>query len=142
MPRVVIVGGGISGLSTAWYLAKAGIRATIIERQDRLGGVIRTDYIDGCVAEAGPDSFITVKPAGKELAEELGLGGDLIGSNDHQRATFIWRGGRLVKLPDGTAISMRSTLVFHRENGEWKLVQQHNSVGIPNEEVVGKALPV
>jgi len=101
MPRVVIVGGGISGLSTAWYLAKAGIRATIIERQDRLGGVIRTDYIDGCVAEAGPDSFITVKPAGKELAEELGLGGDLIGSNDHQRATFIWRGGRLVKLPDG-----------------------------------------
>jgi oxygen-dependent protoporphyrinogen oxidase len=101
MPRVVIVGGGISGLSTAWYLAKAGIRPTIIERQDRLGGVIRTDYIEGCVAEGGPDSFITVKPAGKELAEELGLGGDLIGSNDHQRATFIWRGGRLVKLPDG-----------------------------------------
>lgn len=101
MPRVVIVGGGISGLSTAWYLAKAGIAATIIERQNRLGGVIQTDYIEGCVAEGGPDSFITIKPAGKELAEELGLGGDLIGSNDHQRATFIWRKGRLVKLPDG-----------------------------------------
>ena len=48
-----------------------------------------------------PTAFITAKPAAKELAEELGLGGDLIGSNDHQRATFIWRGGRLVKLPDG-----------------------------------------
>src|SRR5204863_382369 len=48
MPRVVIVGGGISGLSTAWYLGKAGIRATIIEQQNRLGGVIRTDYIYGC----------------------------------------------------------------------------------------------
>jgi oxygen-dependent protoporphyrinogen oxidase len=101
MPRVLIVGGGISGLSTAWYLAKSGIRATIVERDNRLGGVIKTDYIEGCVAEGGPDSFITVKPAGKELSEELGLGADLFGSNDHQRATFIWRNGRLLKLPDG-----------------------------------------
>jgi protoporphyrinogen/coproporphyrinogen III oxidase len=104
MPRVVIVGGGISGLSTAWYLAKAGIRATIVERDNRLGGVIRTDYIEGCIAEAGPDSFITTKPAARELATELGLGADLIGSNDHQRATFIWRGGKLVKLPDGMSM--------------------------------------
>jgi oxygen-dependent protoporphyrinogen oxidase len=101
MTRVVIVGGGISGLSTAWYLAKAGIRATLIERENRLGGVIRTDVIEGCIAEGGPDSFISAKPAAKELAEELGFGGDLIGSNDYQRATFIWRKGRLVKLPDG-----------------------------------------
>jgi protoporphyrinogen/coproporphyrinogen III oxidase len=104
MPRVVIVGGGISGLSTAWYLAKSGIHATIIERDKRLGGVIKTDYIEGCIAEGGPDSFITAKPAGKELAEELGLGADLIGSNDDQRATFIWRRGRLVKLPDGMSM--------------------------------------
>jgi protoporphyrinogen/coproporphyrinogen III oxidase len=100
-PRVVIVGGGISGLSTAWYLAKAGIRATIVEKDDRLGGVIKTSYIEDCVVEGGPDSFITAKPAARELSEELGLGGELFGSNDHQRATFIWRGGRLLKLPDG-----------------------------------------
>ena len=101
MPRVLIVGGGISGLSTAWYLAKAGIQALIVERDNRLGGVIKTEYIEGCVAEAGPDSFLTAKPAAKELAEELGLGADLFGSNDHQRATFIWRGGRMRKLPEG-----------------------------------------
>jgi protoporphyrinogen/coproporphyrinogen III oxidase len=101
MPRVVIVGGGISGLSTAWYLGKAGIRATIIERDSQLGGVIRTERIDDCVVEGGPDSFITAKPAGKNLAEELGLGGDLIGSNDHQRATFIWRKGQLIRMPEG-----------------------------------------
>lgn len=104
MPRVIIVGGGISGLATAWYLAKSGISATIVERESRLGGVIRTDTIDGCVAEGGPDSFLTAKPAARELAEELGLGGELIGSNDHQRATFIWRNGRLVKLPDGMSM--------------------------------------
>lgn len=48
----------------------------------------------------------------------------------------------LLKLPDGTTIPMRSTLVFQRENGDWKLVQQHNSVGVPNEELVGKMLPL
>ena len=101
MRRVLIVGGGISGLSTAWYLAKAGVTATIVERDNRLGGVIKTDYIEGCTAEGGPDSFLTAKSAARELAEELGLGGELVGSNDHQRATFIWRGGRMVKLPDG-----------------------------------------
>jgi protoporphyrinogen/coproporphyrinogen III oxidase len=101
MPRVLIVGGGISGLSTAWYLAKAGIRATIVERADRLGGLIQTDVIEGCVAEAGPDSFLSTKTAAKEFAEELGLGGELIGSNDHQRATFIWKRGRMIRLPDG-----------------------------------------
>jgi len=97
----VIIGGGISGLSTAWYLAKAGLKATIIEQDQRLGGVIRTDRIEGMIAEAGPDSFITVKPAARELSVELGLGDELIGSNDYKRATWIWRGGRLVKMPDG-----------------------------------------
>ena len=43
MVRVVIIGGGISGLSTAYYLNKAGIRSTIIEPQPRLGGVIRNE---------------------------------------------------------------------------------------------------
>lgn len=99
--RILIIGGGISGLSTAWYLAKAGLKATIVEQDQRLGGVIRTDRIDGVIAEAGPDSFVSVKPAAKELAIELGLGDELIGSNDHKRATWIWRDGRLVKMPDG-----------------------------------------
>lgn len=48
----------------------------------------------------------------------------------------------LITLPDGTSFTMRSTLVFQRENGAWKLVQQHNSVGVTNEELVGKALPL
>ena len=102
--RVLIIGGGISGLSTAWYLRKSGIASTIIERQDRLGGVIRTDRLEGCIAEAGPDSFISAKPAARELATELGLAGELIGSNDHTRATFIWRNRQMVKMPEGMSM--------------------------------------
>lgn len=101
MPRVVIIGGGISGMSAAYYLQKAGIGSTIIESRPRLGGVIETIHIEGCTVEAGPDSFLSVKPAALELIRELGLAGDVIGSNDHVRKTFVLKHGRLVALPDG-----------------------------------------
>ena len=98
---VLIVGGGISGLSAAYYLAKSGIPSRIIERRPRLGGVIQTEYIQGCAIEAGPDSYLGIKPAAAELIREVGMGDQIIGSNDHQRITYIWRHGKLVPLPDG-----------------------------------------
>lgn len=99
--RAAIIGGGITGLSAAYELAQAGREAVLIEEQPSLGGVIQTEVVEGCVVEGGPDSFLSAKPAGEELARELGLGGDLIGSLDHQRMTYVVRGGRLVPLPDG-----------------------------------------
>jgi oxygen-dependent protoporphyrinogen oxidase len=101
MPRVIIVGGGISGLSAAYYLAKSGVASTIVESRPRLGGVIQTDHVQGCTIEAGPDSFLSVKPAALDLIKDLGLGGEVIGSNDHLRITYVRKGGRLVPLPDG-----------------------------------------
>jgi protoporphyrinogen/coproporphyrinogen III oxidase len=101
MRRAVIIGGGISGLSTAYYLAKAGIASTLIERESRLGGVILTERVEGCLLEAGPDSFVTFKPAALALIREIGLGDQVIGSNDHTRATYIWKRGRLIKMPEG-----------------------------------------
>jgi protoporphyrinogen/coproporphyrinogen III oxidase len=98
---VVIVGGGISGLSTAYYLAKAGVRSTLIEKSPWLGGIIQTERIEGCLVEAGPDSFLSSKPWAMELIRELGLEDQVIGSNDHLRKTFIRKAGRLVEMPDG-----------------------------------------
>jgi len=99
--RTVIIGGGIAGLAAAWELAKAGRETFLVEAQPQLGGVIRTEVVEGCVLEAGPDSFLAAKPAAEELIRELGLGGDLISSLDEQRVTYVVRGGRLVPLPDG-----------------------------------------
>lgn len=97
----VIIGGGISGLSAAYYLAKRGIPSTILESRPRLGGVIQTERVEGCTIEAGPDSFLSAKPAALELIRDLGMSDEVIGSNDHLRITFVKKNGRLVPLPDG-----------------------------------------
>ncbi|MGI8959300.1 MAG: protoporphyrinogen oxidase [Bryobacteraceae bacterium] len=99
---VTIVGGGISGLATAYFLGKHGTRSTLIEKSNRLGGLIKTDLIEGCQLEAGPDSYIASKPAVTELARELGdLGNQIIGSNDEARRIFVVRRGKLVPIPKG-----------------------------------------
>ncbi|MGH9648067.1 MAG: protoporphyrinogen oxidase [Bryobacteraceae bacterium] len=102
--KVVVIGGGISGLSAAYDLANAGIAHTLIEKQPRVGGVIQTHQWDGCVMECGPDSFISAKPEAMKLIQELGLAGDVIGSKDEERVTYIQRHGKLVRLPEGTTM--------------------------------------
>ena len=101
MPSHVVIGGGITGLAACWYLAKAGHRPLLIEKEKRLGGVIRTDEVESCLIEGGPDSFLASKPAAMDLIRELGLEDQVIGSNDHQRVTSIVKGGQLVPMPDG-----------------------------------------
>ncbi len=107
MTRIAIIGGGISGLAAAFALeeiranASTDIDYVLYESSPRLGGVLRTEHIDGCIVEAGPDSFITEKPWATDLCRALGLGDQLIGSNDANRKTYILTRGRLVEMPDG-----------------------------------------
>src|SRR5258706_4778556 len=97
----VIIGGGISGLSAAYYLAKRGLPSTIVESRSRLGGVIETGHVEGCTIEGGPDSFLSAKPAALELIRDLGMSDQVIGSNDRLRVTFVKKNGRLVPFPEG-----------------------------------------
>jgi protoporphyrinogen/coproporphyrinogen III oxidase len=106
MKRIAIIGGGISGLSAAFALEKrrqagASLEYTLFETSSRLGGVLVTEWADGCLLEAGPDSFLTEKPWASDLSREVGLGDQLIGSNDADRKTYILVKGRLVVMPDG-----------------------------------------
>src|SRR5258706_6135509 len=105
MKRIAIIGGGIAGLTAAYraeQLRRQGlVRYTLFEQAPRWGGVIVTEVVDGFVVEGGPDSFLTEKPAAAALCRELGLGDELIGSNDAARSTAIWIGNRLIPLPDG-----------------------------------------
>jgi protoporphyrinogen/coproporphyrinogen III oxidase len=105
MIRIAIIGGGISGLTAAFTLEdhrQAGaLEYTLYESSPHLGGVLRTEHIDGCIVEAGPDSFLTEKPWAADLCRTLGMGDQLIGSNDADRKTYILVRGQLIPIPDG-----------------------------------------
>lgn len=104
--RIVVLGGGISGLSAAFHLAEvrragAVIEEYLVEAGPRLGGSLRTERVDGCLVEAGADCFLTEKPDARELCERLDLQEQLVGSNDRKRRTWILHRGKLAPLPEG-----------------------------------------
>lgn len=106
MKRVAIIGGGVSGLAAAFSLEQARRSGAAVEYQlfeagSRLGGVLLSERVDDCVVEAGPDSFLTEKTWAADFCREIGIGDQLIGSNDSARKTYILRNGRLVRMPDG-----------------------------------------
>jgi oxygen-dependent protoporphyrinogen oxidase len=116
MKRVAIIGGGISGLSAAFQLEKtratgADLAYTLFESGQRLGGSMYSDRVDGCLVEAGPDSFLTEKPWALTLCKDLGIDDQLIGSNDAQRKTYIVVKGRLIAMPDGLMFMVPTKLV-------------------------------
>jgi protoporphyrinogen/coproporphyrinogen III oxidase len=104
--RIAVIGGGIAGLSAAWAIEKARragepIEYRLFEAGGRLGGVISSEIVDGCVVEGGPDSFLTEKSAAAALCGELGIADHLLSSNDAERRTYIVVLNQLTPLPDG-----------------------------------------
>lgn len=105
--RIVVVGGGVTGLSTVYHLQKLfgkhsdEVKITLLERSDRLGGKVITARHDGFLIEGGPDCFLTRKPWALEVCRELGLEDDLVGTNEAQRKVYVLSHGRLHPLPEG-----------------------------------------
>ena len=103
-PDVVIIGGGITGLSAAFELESLGVSFALLEAAAQCGGVIRTDTVDGYTIDAGPDALLAQKPAAVELCRELGLGNRL--RSQTARGTFVLRGGRLRELPEASVLGI------------------------------------
>src|SRR5882762_9756509 len=115
MKQIAIVGGGITGLSAAFYLEQARrtgapLKYILFEATNRLGGVLLSDKVAGCLVETGADSFLSEKPWASDLCRDLGIGDQLIGSNDAQRKTFVVQGGKLVALPAGMVLFVPTDL--------------------------------
>jgi len=100
---VLVVGGGITGLASAYALGRAGIPTMLVERSARLGGKIRTETTDGFLIEHGPDSFVSYRPAAVQLCRELGLAGDLIRPLE-PRTVYVRTRGRSLRFPDGMGL--------------------------------------
>lgn len=101
--RVVIVGAGITGLSTAYRLHELdpSLEVVILDGASHPGGVLHTRERDGFLLEEGADNFITAFPWGLQLARRLGLEDELLSTNPRYRSAFVVRRGRLHKIPDG-----------------------------------------
>ncbi len=105
--RVAVIGAGVSGLAAALKLLELkekhrdALQVVLYEASGRAGGTIETENRDGFILEKGPDSFISEKPWALTLAEKLGLGPEIIGTNERFRKSFIVRNRKLLALPQG-----------------------------------------
>jgi len=122
--RVVVIGGGISGLSLAYALRQAGPdpEVVLLEARDTWGGVIRTVVDDGFVVEGGPDSVLAFKPAAVRLWRQLGLGDVILGTDPRYKGAFVYAKGALHPLPEGLTLMIPSRLgpLFRTRLLSWK----------------------
>jgi len=117
MKKVIVIGGGISGLSTAWLLrdkaARAGkeLELTLLEKESCTGGKIRSIKADGYLCEWGPNGFLDSKPQTLDLCSSIGVSNNLHRSNDNARKRFIYSGGELHRLPENGPSFLKSRLI-------------------------------
>lgn len=96
---VVVVGGGLTGLTLAFYLQRRGVNFILVERENRTGGVIRTYSENGFVYEAGPNTGVLADPAVAELFDELtGICRPEF-ARDTAKSRWIWKGDTWHALP-------------------------------------------
>ena len=68
-PDVIIIGGGLAGLSCAVKLTNAGKNVAVLEATDRIGGRVRSDVVDGYTLDHGFQVLLTAYPACRELLD-------------------------------------------------------------------------
>ena len=110
--RIAVIGGGITGLAAAHRLMSTSdrIHATLFEASYRLGGIIRTEEADGFLMELGPDSFITNKPVGVQLCQEIGFADQLISTEKRFRRSLVLRNGKPMPIPEGFQLTVPANL--------------------------------
>ena len=108
--ELLIIGGGIAGLSAAFEAKKRGVSFVLVEAKPQFGGIIRTESENGFTIDAGPDAILTQKPAGIQLCQELGLS-DRLMSTKPPRTAFVMRNGSLHPLPEASVLGIPTRLV-------------------------------
>lgn len=117
MKQAIIVGGGISGLATAWILREKAreqgidLGITLLEKENRLGGKIWSRKEEGFLCEWGPNGFLDSKPQTLDLCRALKADSRLLRSNDNARKRFIFSGGVLNRLPENGPSFLKSSLI-------------------------------
>lgn len=129
-PEIVVIGAGISGLATAWWLQSAGHKVTVIEAAPRAGGTIGTLRQSGCLIESGPNSTLETSPLIARLLEETGATANRIYAEPGAKNRYILRGGRLHALPLSPPALLKTQLFSARAK-----------LGLVRELFVGRSAP-
>ncbi len=140
--HVVIVGGGIAGLATAWFLRHGAeglpgsteLDVTLVESDSRLGGKLRTEAFAGTTVDVGADAFLARRPEGLALAEATGRGSDLV--TPATSDVRLWIGDRLASLPSGTVLGVPTSLTALLRSGAvtpWQAARAGLDLVLPRE---------
>jgi oxygen-dependent protoporphyrinogen oxidase len=105
----LIVGSGISGLATAYYLRRGARQVTVLEASPHVGGKISTLEVAGLPVDVGPDAFLSRGADLRQLIDDLGLSDDII--EPQTGGSYIWSRSRLRPIPPGAAFGLPDRLV-------------------------------
>lgn len=101
--NVLVIGGGITGLAAAHRLHELDpmLQVTLLEASSQLGGVLQTERVGEYLIERAADSFITNIPWAVDLCRRVGLGDELLGTDETRRKALVVCRGKLQPVPDG-----------------------------------------
>ena len=99
MKRLLVIGGGLAGLSAAWHAQRAGVEVRLLEISEKIGGVVQTHQENGYLAESGPNSMLVSTPATAQLLRDLGLENEIVETSPAAKKRFVVRNGALVPVP-------------------------------------------
>lgn len=136
MNEIIVIGAGISGLATAWFLKQRRHKVRVLEAASEPGGCLRTIARDGFLIEAGPNSTLSKGGAFDELVSGVGLAADQIEANRLARRRFIVKGGMPVALPGSPIAFLRTPLFSAR--GKLRLLAEPFIGRAPDEETVAQ----
>jgi oxygen-dependent protoporphyrinogen oxidase len=106
MTRVVVVGGGISGLAAAYALVGAGVDVTVVESSKSVGGKLRISDVAGVPVDEGAEMFLRRQPEALELIEALGRSAELV--SPRTSSASVWSRGELRPMPTRTVMGLPS----------------------------------
>ncbi len=112
MKKIIIIGAGISGLTTAFWLKKNGFEVKVFEKNPVAGGSIGTDSSSGYLVEQGPNSTLETTPLINQLLEDLGILNEKIYATDEAKKRYILRNGKLYPLPMGPVSFLSTRIIF------------------------------
>lgn len=108
--KIAVIGAGLTGLVTAYYLRKQGLDVTVYEKSDRPGGVIQSVSHNGFIYENGPSTGVLGTAEAVELMEELSDLCTLEIADEAAKYRWIWKGGRWHALPSGLFGGLKTPL--------------------------------